>query len=161
VVGILLNKMRGYMIRKIIKYPNSKLRLISEPVQKVDKSIRRLIRDMVSSMIKGHGIGLAAPQVGVAKRIIVLSSTLARISIINPEIVERGGDSLLEEGCLSLPKVLKIKRRSNKVKVIGLDIYGKDFSIDAEGLFARVLQHEIDHLDGILIIDKGEKYGIK
>jgi len=150
------------MIRKIIKYPNPKLRLISEPVQKVDKSIRRLVRDMVSSTIKGHGIGLAAPQVGVAKRIIVLSSTLARISIINPEIVERGGDSLEEEGCLSLPKVLKIKRRSNTVKVIGLDIYGKDISIEAEGLLARVLQHEIDHLDGILIIDEGEKkYEIK
>ena len=150
------------MVRKIIKYPNPKLRLISEPVQKVDKSIRRLVRDMVSSTIKGHGIGLAAPQVGVAKRIIVLSSTLARISIINPEIVERGEDSLEEEGCLSLPKVLKIKRRSNTVKVIGLDIYDKDISIEAEGLLARVLQHEIDHLDGILIIDEGEiKYEIK
>ena len=149
----------------MIKYPNSILRKKCQRVEEITADIRKLGQDMKETMIKNQGIGLAAPQVGELKRVIVVhpirdSSPEARAEtspqvFINPKIIKKSKETVIdEEGCLSFPGLfLKIKR-AREVEVKALDMEGKEIQIKAEGLPARVFQHEIDHLDGILFIDR-------
>ena len=135
------------------------LRQNSVPIQEIDADLLQLIADMFETMYAAQGIGLAAPQVGVSPRLIVIdieeqTPEYPRIALINPVITHAVGEELGEEGCLSLPGNRGIVRRSAIVKVEGLLPNGDKIEFDASGLMARVLQHEIDHLDGILFIDR-------
>ena len=134
------------------------LRQKATPVQEIDADLRAFIENMFETMFEAQGIGLAAPQVGVSKRIVVIDiekhhPEYPRIALINPVITMAVGEELGEEGCLSLPGVRGIVRRAAIVKVEGLLPNGDKIEFDASGLMARVLQHEIDHLNGILFTD--------
>lgn len=144
---------------KIITLPDPLLRISSAPVERVDDEIRRLADDMLETMYDAPGIGLAAVQVGIPRRLLVLDVSekegeAAPLVIINPEIVKRG-DTLApyEEGCLSIPDVRVEIERPTAVTLRYVDRDGRQQQIDAEGLLATVIQHEVDHLDGKLIID--------
>jgi len=144
------------MKREIITYPNSLLLKISDEVEAVDDEIRELLDDMVETMYADDGIGLAAPQVGINLRAIVVDIRRGDsdlLQMINPEIISSDGIEVMEEGCLSVPGMLVKVERSAEVVVRYLDMEGKESEIEAEGLLAVALQHEIDHLDGRLIID--------
>ena len=141
-------------LKKIINYPDPTLRKKSKPVERVDKEIKQLIEDMAETMYASRGIGLAAIQIGVLKRVILVNIGEGLVALVNPEILEGEGGTQMEEGCLCLPGVMVEVKRSEKIKVKGLNEEGEEIVIDAEGLLARALQHEIDHLNGILIIDK-------
>lgn len=140
------------------------LRQKAKRISIVDDRIRQLARDMVDTMRAANGIGLAAPQVGILLRLIVVEIPEDRdedqkyhfVILANPEIVKATGEQVGPEGCLSLPGLVGEVRRAAKVVVKGLDLKGKEIRIKAHGLFARALQHEIDHLDGILFIDRVE-----
>jgi peptide deformylase len=147
------------MARPILVLPDPRLRLVSEPVKAVDDELRQLIDDMFETMYDAPGIGLAAIQVGVPKR--VITADLAKKDeprapqvFINPEILSCSDElSTYEEGCLSIPEIHEDVERPSKVRVRYLDRGGKPHEVDAEGLLATCLQHEIDHLDGVLFID--------
>ena len=141
-------------IKEIIAYPDPVLRKKSEPVEEISEEIKQLIEDMAETMYDARGIGLAAVQIRVLKRVIVISVGEGLTALINPEIVESEGEDRMEEGCLCLPGVLIEIDRKEKVKVKGLNEKGEEVVIDAEGLMARAFQHEIDHLSGVLIVDK-------
>ena len=130
------------------------LRKMSKKVTVVNDRIKILIKDMLETMYDAEGVGLAAPQVGVLKRIIVIDIGDGPISIINPEIISKEGTNIDIEGCLSIPNKQGEVERPLFVKVKGLDENGKEITIEGEELLARALCHEIDHLDGILFIDK-------
>jgi peptide deformylase len=138
----------------IVTYPAPVLAGKSEPVTDVDGQVVSLARGMAKLMVTSQGIGLAAPQVGVARRIITANVGDGFIYLINPVIIERQGNVRMEEGCLSCPGISAAVDRDERVLVRGLDLDGNEVTIEAEGLKARVLQHEIDHLEGVLIIDK-------
>jgi peptide deformylase len=139
----------------IRKYGDSLLKKTSKRVGKIDKEIKKLISDMIETLHSAGGIGLAAPQVGVLKRIIIADIPGGEnIILINPEIIKLEGEIEGEEGCLSLPGIVGEVVRAERVFVHGEDVDGIPKEIKAEGLFARVLQHEVDHLDGILFIDR-------
>jgi peptide deformylase len=143
------------MIRPILVVGNPVLRLKTRKVSQIDKSIQRLIDDMIETMKAAPGVGLAAPQIGVPLRLAVLDVDDMITVIVNPEIVKRSGEVDLDEGCLSVPGFWGRLSRAEKVSVKALDRHGKELRIrDAEGLFAQALQHEIDHLDGYLYIDR-------
>lgn len=133
------------------------LRRRAEEVEEIDESIRILVEDMFETMYAAEGIGLAGPQVGVSKRLIVVdlgAEEGSRFALINPVIVERAGERLKEEeGCLSIPGVSALVEREERVVVEGMDETGQPVRIEASGLLARCLQHEIDHLEGVLFID--------
>ncbi len=140
----------------ILRYPDSRLRLISTPVASVDEGIRQLIDDMLETMYAAPGIGLAAPQVEVAKRIIVVDASQhgdAPLCLINPEIVEHEGAVLQEEGCLSVPGFHENVQRAERIKVRALNRDGQPFELEADGLLSVCIQHEADHLDGKLFVD--------
>ena len=141
-------------IRAMCHLPDPVLRQKAKRVPTVDKSVQRLIDDMVETMQQANGVGLAAPQVGVSLRVIVLQVPGEEpIAIVNPEIVKRTGEQEVAEGCLSFPGYAGEIKRSASVTVKGLDRQGKPTRIKATGLMAEALQHEIDHLNGILYID--------
>jgi len=146
-------------IREIIKLPDKRLRLISEPVKQIDAGIRKLVDDMFETMYKAPGIGLAAIQLGVAKRVITLDLSKKEDDhepqvFINPEILwQSEALAKFEEGCLSIPDYYEEVERPAEVKVKYLDLAGKKREIDAKGLLATCLQHEIDHINGVLFID--------
>lgn len=146
-------------IRDIIKLPDKRLRLISEPVKQIDAGIRKLVDDMFETMYKAPGIGLAAIQVGVAKRIITMDLSKKEDDhepqvFINPEVLWHSEErAKFEEGCLSIPDYYEEVERPAAVKVKYLDLGGKKREIDAKGLLATCLQHEIDHTNGVLFID--------
>lgn len=147
------------MVLKIVKYPNPILRRKSKEVKEIDGCVIKLIDDMVETMYAAPGLGLAAPQVGVNERILVIDPSAGEdksklIKIINPVIVEADGEVIEEEGCLSIPGEYANVRRAAKVLVKGLDVDGKEVEIEAEDLLARAFQHEIDHLNGVLFIDR-------
>ena len=148
----------------IVTYPNPVLKTVCKPVEKVTKEIQKLLEEMAETMYAAPGIGLAAPQVNILKRVIVVDTVWKReengrqlYQLINPVIVESAGSIEWEEGCLSIPEFSQIMKRSQKVTVKALDKTGKEIVIDAEDLLAVCLQHEIDHLDGKLIIDKASR----
>ena len=130
------------------------LRKISKPVPEVTKSIRTLLDDMADTMYRAKGVGLAAPQVGILKRVVVIDVGDGLIELINPEIIEERGSEITEEGCLSLPGEFAYVERPEYVKVKAKNRQFEDVIYEGEGLLARAFCHEIDHLDGILYIDK-------
>jgi peptide deformylase len=143
------------MIREIVKYPDPILQRPTEKVTEFDEELRTLAADMFESMYKAIGIGLAAPQVGVGKRITVIDlsnqkDSKDKIVLVNPEIVHNEGKQVEEEGCLSLPDIRDKVARAAKVKVRAQDLDGKTIELEGTELLARAFQHEIDHLDGIL-----------
>ena len=146
-------------IREIIKLPDKRLRLVSEPVKQIDAGIRKLVDDMLETMYKAPGIGLAAIQLGVAKRVITMDLSKKEQDhepqvFINPEITWLSEErAKFEEGCLSIPDYYEEVERPAAVKVKYLDLAGKKHEIDAKGLLATCLQHEIDHINGVLFID--------
>ena len=143
-------------MNKIILYPNKILRKKSEEVgEEIDEEIRNLAREMVEIMVKEDGIGLAAPQLGILKRIIVVMTENGPEVFINPVIVKKSKESeTMEEGCLCFPGVfLKIKR-AKMIEVEALNLQGEKIRMKTEGLVARIFQHEADHLDGILFVDR-------
>jgi peptide deformylase len=147
------------MRREILVYPDPFLARKAVPVAAVDDRIRALIRDMFETMYSAEGIGLAATQVGVGKRVIVLDvspvdETIPPLAVVNPEIVSRSGSVTGVEGCLSVPGVQGEVCRAETVLVRGLDERGNPHRIQAAGILSRALQHEIDHLDGILFIER-------
>jgi peptide deformylase len=141
----------------VLRYPNSVLRKKCEPIEIIDDEVVQLARDMLETMYEDKGIGLAAPQVGVSRCLIVLDIGDGPLALINPKIIEAEGSDTMEEGCLCLPGINVEVERSACVRVTGRDTGGKELTIDAEELLARALQHEIDHLSGTLIIDKVSK----
>jgi peptide deformylase len=146
-------------LREIIVLPDKRLRLVSQPVQAIDPELRLLVDDMFETMYEAPGIGLAAIQVGVAKRLIVMDlakkeEPKAPQVFINPQVLWRSDEkSTYEEGCLSIPEFYEEVERPSRVRVRFLDLAGADQEVEADGLFATCLQHEIDHLDGVLFID--------
>ncbi len=134
------------------------LRKKSRPVTEITERIKILLDDMAETMKAANGVGLAAPQVGVLKRVIVVDIGEGLISLINPEIIEAEGEETDQEGCLSVPGLRGLVSRPKKVKVKGLNPYGEEVIIDCEGLLARAMCHEIDHLDGVLFVDKVSEY---
>ena len=140
-------------ILDIKKYPEEVLINKCKPVKIVDDDVRELLSDMIFTMHATNGIGLAAPQVGIDKQIAVVDIGEGPISLINPVITKRRGSSSIEEGCLSLTGVNVKVKRSSAITVEALDEAGAKICIDAEGLLATVIQHETDHLNGILIMD--------
>lgn len=146
-------------IRPIIVLPDKLLRVVSEPVARIDQEIRTLVSDMFETMYDAPGVGLAAIQVGVPKRVVTVDATRGEeakhpIAMINPEIVWSSEESVAhEEGCLSIPDYLDEVVRPERVKVRFLDLDGNEREIEADGLLARVVQHEIDHINGVLFID--------
>ena len=139
---------------KIVKFPSPILRKKAKPVKKVTPAIVKLVDDMIRTMHAAPGIGLAAPQVGRSLRIIVVDVGPGPIALINPRIIESSGGQTFNEGCLSLPGVEAPVERASCVKVKGLDRDGVEIVVTGEGLIATVLQHEIDHLDGLVLIDR-------
>ncbi len=143
------------MLREIVKYPDPVLERPGELVTEFDDELRKLIDDMFESMYAAKGIGLAAPQIGISKRVTVIDLSFQKnpeekIVLINPEIIFREGKQYEEEGCLSLPEIREKVSRAAKVTVRAQDVKGEWFEIDGDELLARAFQHEIDHLDGIL-----------
>jgi len=141
----------------ILEYPDPRLRTKAAPVDRVDDGVRKLIDDMLETMYAAPGIGLAATQVNVHKRVLVIDITQDRtqaLAFINPEILEREGSVEAEEGCLSVPGIFdKLTARAERVVVRALDRDGKSFELEADGLLAVCIQHEMDHLEGKLFVD--------
>src|SRR3989344_9239204 len=145
------------MILEIKKYPDPTLRKKTEKVKEIAPEIKKLIQNMIETMLKSEpeGVGLAAPQIGISKRIFIAQTESGPAVFINHKIIKKGRKTeIMEEGCLSLPKTwLKIKR-AKEIDIEALDINGKKIETKAEGMFAKILQHEVDHLNGVLIKDK-------
>lgn len=141
-------------LRNIRKFGDEILRKKSRPVDEINERIKIMVKDMFDTMYEADGVGLAAPQIGILKRLVVIDVGEGPITLINPEILEAEGSVLDEEGCLSLPGSQGIVPRPQKVKVKALNENGKETIVEGEGLLARAMCHEIDHLDGILFIDK-------
>jgi peptide deformylase len=141
----------------ILEYPDSRLRTKAAPVERADDSVAGLIDDMFETMYAAPGIGLAATQVNVHKRVLVVDISQDRtepLAFVNPEIVEREGSVEAEEGCLSVPGIFdKLTARAERVVVRALDRDGKSFELEADGLLAVCIQHEMDHLEGKLFVD--------
>jgi len=143
-------------LRKIIYLPDPRLRLVAKPVVTFDDALQQLIEDMFETMYEARGVGLAAPQIGISKRLTVIDVSddkSKQLVLINPEIIESEGSVEFQEGCLSVPGAFDTVVRANKVTVRAQDRHGKSFDISGEGLMAECLQHEIDHLNGKLFVD--------
>jgi peptide deformylase len=145
------------MILKILKYPEPVLSQPGEPITDFNDELRKLVADMFETTYASQGIGLAAPQVGVSKRLTVIDLSMGkdsaqRLVLINPEIIFREGKLYEEEGCLSFPDIREKVVRAAKVRIRAQDEHGKWFEMDGEELLSRCMQHEVDHLDGMLFI---------
>ncbi|MFH1003381.1 MAG: peptide deformylase [Chloroflexota bacterium] len=137
--------------------PDPVLKQKAKRVSRVDGAVRQLISDMIETMHAANGVGLAAPQVGVSLRLVVIGlPDEAEMVLVNPEVVRRSGERQLEEGCLSVPGYYGEIKRSASVTVKGRDQDGREVRIKAEGLLAQALEHEIDHLNGVLYVDHAE-----
>ena len=144
------------MILNILKYPDKRLRTIAKPVVRVDETIKQQVKDMFETMYEATGIGLAATQVNFHQRIIVIDISdqyNEPICLINPEIIEESGEIQCEEGCLSVPDYYEIVVRANDIKVKALNQNGESFELEASEMLSVCIQHEIDHLNGILFVD--------
>ena len=141
---------------EILHFPDPRLRNIAQPVQTVDDGIRQLLDDMLDTMYAAPGIGLAATQLNIDKRVVVIDVSEEKdqpLCLINPEILELEGVEEMEEGCLSVPGVYEMVQRADQVRLRALDRNGQSFEMQAGGLLAVCIQHEIDHLDGKLFVD--------
>jgi len=146
-------------IRLIVKHPDPVLREVAKPVPNITPNIQKLLSDMAETMYDAPGVGLAAPQIGISKRVIVIDvgDEHGLIEMVNPEILESSGEQFGPEGCLSIPGLQGDVRRKEKLKVKGLDRNGQEIVMDVSGFLARAFQHEIDHLNGILFIDIADR----
>ena len=143
-------------ILPILEYPDKRLRTLAVPVEAVDAALRQLIDDMFHTMYEAPGIGLAATQVNVHKQLLILDISEDRsqpMVFINPRIVAKDGSQIYQEGCLSLPGIYADVKRYNQIEVQALDRDGREFSLQAEGLLAVCIQHEMDHLAGKVFVD--------
>ena len=145
-------------IHEVVKYPDPVLSRPGETVTVFDAETAQLVEEMFDSMYAAQGIGLAAPQIGISKRITVIDVSFKerpedKLALINPVILDKSGKQVEEEGCLSLPEIREKVQRAAWVKVRAQNVKGETFEVEGEELLARALQHEIDHLDGILFID--------
>ena len=144
------------MILEILKYPDKKLRTTAKPVIAVNEDIKKQVKNMFETMYAAPGIGLAATQVNFHQRIIVIDisdNCDQPICLINPEIIEKDGEIEWEEGCLSVPDYYENVKRANRIKVNALNEQGTSFDIEADEILAVCIQHEMDHLNGILFVD--------
>jgi peptide deformylase len=146
-------------VLEILKYPDPRLRQVAKPLAQVTDETRKIVESMAETMYAASGCGLAAPQVGIDARIFVIDAAAegepSELRVfINPEIVNTDGALTWEEGCLSFPGATEEIRRAERVKVKALDQFGKPFELEADGLLAIAIQHENDHLNGVLMIDK-------
>jgi peptide deformylase len=149
-------------VRPIRIYGDPVLREKARPVETIDEEIRRLAEDMLETLADAEGVGLAGPQVGASQRVIVVHPAAERGErrepprvLVNPDIVDRRGPQVgAEEGCLSIPGIYDTVKRHDRVRVRALDLEGKEIEIDASGMLSRILQHEIDHLEGVLFVDR-------
>lgn len=140
----------------IIHYPDPRLHTRAKPVSQVDARIRQLVHDMAETMYAAPGVGLAATQVDVHERVITIDVSEDKsklLVLINPEILSRDGEQECEEGCLSVPGIYDVVKRAAEIRVRALDINGKSFEFDADGLLAVCVQHEMDHLDGKVFVE--------
>jgi peptide deformylase len=143
-------------ILQVLHYPDPRLRNKAQPVETVDDSVRKLIDDMFETMYEAPGIGLAATQVNVAKRVIVIDISNDKsqpLCLVNPVITRRDGSEVMEEGCLSVPGIYDEVERADEIEVQALDRNGQPFTMVSSGLLGVCIQHEIDHLDGKLFVD--------
>jgi len=143
-------------ILNILRYPDARLHKTAAPVTVFDENLKKLVADMAETMYAAPGIGLAAAQVDVAKQVIVVDVSERRDSLVvlvNPEIVEATGESDIEEGCLSVPGIYELVQRAERVKVRAYDQNGNAFTLEAQGLLAVCIQHEMDHLQGKVFIE--------
>jgi peptide deformylase len=145
------------MILSITTYPNKILRQVTLRVDEVTDEIKALCKDMMETMCAARGVGLAANQVGVPLRILIVETGTEKksrpLAIINPEILHSEGEEAAEEGCLSIPSFYEVIKRAKKIILKGTSTEGSELTLDCEGLLARACQHEIDHLNGVLFID--------
>jgi len=141
-------------LRKIVEIGDAKLRKVCKPQEKFDQRLRILLDDMAQTMYKANGVGLAAPQIGILRRVVVIDVGDGLIELINPVITETEGSQSGPEGCLSVPGRSGIVTRPNKLHVKAQDAQGNEIEFDAEEFFARAVCHELDHLDGVLYVDK-------
>jgi peptide deformylase len=140
----------------VLKYPDPFLRKKAKPVKTVDVALQKQMDDMLETMYTDHGAGLAATQVGLDARLFVADASgcgSAPMFFINPKILEMHDETTMEEGCLSFPGIFAKVKRFNRVKATALNYHGKPFEIEAEGLLAQAIQHELEHLDGVVFID--------
>lgn len=144
-------------IRNILKMGDPVLNKKSKPVVKFDEKLHAMLDDMADTMYDDEGVGLAAPQVGILRRAVVVDIGEGLIELINPEIIEAIGEQIGPEGCLSVEDYVADVKRPNYVKVKAQDRYGKEFEIEGEEFLARAFCHELDHLDGILFVERVEK----
>jgi peptide deformylase len=145
------------MSYEIRVYGDPVLRQIAAPIDEIDGRIERMVTDMIPSMRAAEGLGLAAPQVGIQKRLFIYDIGEGAQTLINPEIVESDGEWAFDEGCLSVPGLAFEIIRPKEVHIVGRDLDGNEVSIEADELLARLFQHELDHLDGVLLLDHLEK----
>jgi peptide deformylase len=144
-------------VRKITEYPEKVLRNKTQPIDDIDEEVRKLVKDMFETMYLNNGVGLSANQIGVPKRIAVINPTGKKedeLVLINPEIVTRRGTEKMEEGCLSLPGINGEVKRAEEIEVTFLDLNGKECRMKFAGLNARIVQHELDHLNGLLFVNR-------
>ncbi len=145
--------------RPVVTYGSPPLKQRAREIEKIDDAVRKLADEMFETLDASRGIGLAAPQIGVSLRLIVLSIPLEdetrwKCAIVNPELVAKKGKAASEEGCLSIPGIYEEISRAAEVEVRGLNLDGEEITVEGTGLLARALQHEIDHLEGVLIVDR-------
>ena len=143
-------------IRKIVYLPHPVLRQVASPVETFDKALQKLVKDMFETMYDVNGVGLAAPQIAISKRLSVIDhigDKSGQYVLVNPEIIESEGEELMQEGCLSVPTAYDSVKRATWFKMRAFDQYGKPYELEAEGLLAEAIQHEIDHLNGKLFVD--------
>ena len=144
------------MILEILKYPDKRLRTVAKPVENVNSEIKKQVKDMFETMYDAPGIGLAATQVNFHQRLIVVDVSEEcnePLCLINPEIIEKNGEIEWEEGCLSVPNYYESVKRANEIKVSALNELGQSFELEASEILAVCIQHEMDHLNGILFVD--------
>ncbi len=145
-------------LREIRKKGDEVLRKVCKPVTEVNKKVRQLLDDMLDTMYEAEGVGLAAPQVGILKRVAVVDIGEGPVELINPEKLEESGEQLHVEGCLSIPGIWGEVKRPERLLVKALDREGKEQKIDASGMLAIAICHEMDHLDGVLFEDRVIRY---
>ncbi len=141
-------------VYKVVTMPDDILRAKARPVSKINEGVFRVLDNMRDTLYAEDGVGLAAPQIGISKRLVVIDTGDNFMELINPEIIDKQGEAIHSEGCLSVPGIVGIVKRAEKVVVKALNRSGEEITMEGTGLLARAFQHEIDHLDGILFIDK-------
>lgn len=144
-------------LRRIVEIGDNKLRKICKPVEKFDRRLKTLLEDMADTMYDADGVGLAAPQVGILRRAVVIDVGDGLVELVNPEIVEQSGEQSGPEGCLSVPGRSGVVTRPFHVRVKAQNAKGEPFELEAEEFFARAVCHELDHLDGVLYVDKMDR----